>query len=69
MSRYEVAAYPYVTVFGDIEVPENFKSMGYSNVKDYINDHWSDVVFYNENNLNIDYSHCDYDCFGEEDLC
>ena len=53
----EVAAYPYVTQYGKIDVPDNVED-----IKEYISDNWDDIDF---DEPELDYEGCAFDAFDE----
>ena len=53
MAKRTITAYPYATVFGEIEIPE-----GVDDVKKYVVDHWDDIEF---GEPDLDYGGTDFE--------
>lgn len=60
MSRFVVTAFPYVTVYGKIEIPDTIRA---ENRADYVREHWKDISF---GEPDFDYSGTDFDLDLEE---
>lgn len=58
MAKIEVTAYPYCTMFGDLEVPDDVMNGSDAKLHEYISDHWDEIDF---GEPDLDFQGCDYE--------
>lgn len=56
-----VTAYPFATVNGTIEVPDDIDE---NNISEYVSDHFDDIEF-DESDIDLDYAGTDLECSVE----
>lgn len=58
MAKIEVTAYPYATVYGDLEVPDDVMNGSDDKLHEYIENHWNEIQF---GDTDLDFQGCDYE--------
>lgn len=58
MSKLHITAYPYATIDGDLEVPDDVINGSDEKLHDYICDHWEEIEF---GEADLDFRGCDYE--------
>lgn len=58
MAKINVTAYPYATVFGDLEVPDDVMNGSDEKLREYISVHWDQIDF---GEPDLAFQGCDYE--------
>lgn len=45
MATLHITSYPYVTMYGDLDVPEELLAKGDLAIREYVSDHWDEICF------------------------
>ena len=58
MAKIEVTAYPYATMFGDLDIPDKVVNGSEEKLREYISDHWDEIDF---GEPDLDFQGCEYE--------
>lgn len=58
MANLHITAYPYATIDGDLDVPDEVVNGSDEKLHEYISDHWEEIEF---GEVDLDFQGCDYE--------
>lgn len=58
MAKLNITAYPYATINGDLEVPDDVMNGSDEKLHDYICNHWDEIKF---GEADLDFQGCNYE--------